>query len=219
MCKRFIGSICLGILVLTAPAWADQDDINNNADLQATPEERAKAAVQRRWPDATEIDAMDMTADEAEAPEADAMPKDDGDDQKLAGEKDEQAPAMMADEDNDEGGNWTVSVLFVCDGKKFEALTDDDGKIQYVYETIPKDNAPQEILDAARDEVKDGEIVYVQKERDETGDDAVTTYIVGVGDKDVRLDLDGNVIEVKDAPAQPDKDEDNDDDGGRKMKI
>jgi len=91
--------------------------------------ERAVETGIGRWPDATEIDAMDMTADEAEAPEADAMPKDGDDDPKQAGEKDEQAPAMMADEDNDEGGNWSVSVLFVCDGKKFEALTDDEGKI------------------------------------------------------------------------------------------
>jgi len=239
MRNRFIATIFLGSVLLTASAWADQDDMENNADLQQTPEEMAKAAVLRRWPDATEVDAMDMAAEEDgdpkenKADDVDAMPKagdddamanvDIDDDLKPGDKKDEDMPVeMMADLDrpdkDDEGGNWTVSVMFVSGGKKFEALTDDDGKIQYVYETIPKGDAPVNIVDAARDEAKDGELVYVQKELDETKAPSVTTYIVGIGDKDIRVDPEGKVLEVKDAPAQPDEDGD-DDDGGRKMKI
>jgi hypothetical protein len=227
MRHKFITSLFLGSLLLTLPAFyvpvrADQDDMENNADLQETPEEKAKAAVLRRWPDATEIDALDMAAEQDDADDAEAMDRKARDgDEVDAGEKDDPAPAMMGEEkeeDDDDGGNWTISVLFVSGGKKFEALTDDDGKIQYVYETIPKEDAPKNILDAALAEVNEGNIVYVQKERDETKDEAVTSYIVGVGDKDVRLDEDGKVIEVKDAPPANDEDDD-DDAGGQKMRI
>ena len=222
----FLASLLLTLPAFYVPVRADQDDMEHNADLEETPEEKAKAAVLRRWPDATEIDALDMAAEQDDADkadDADAMDRKarDGDEED-AGEKDDPAPAMMGEEkeeDEDDGANWTISVLFVSGDKKFEALTNDDGKIQYVYETIPKEDAPKNILDAALAEVKDGEVVYVQKERDETKGEAVTIYIVGVGDKDVRLDMDGKVIEVKDAPPAKDEDDDDDDAGGQKMRI
>src|SRR5262249_38240156 len=123
-----------------------------------------------------------------------------------------------ADDDEDETSPWTISVLFVSGGHHFEALTDDNGKIQYVYETIPLEQAPKPITEAALDEVDDGDLLYCQKVTDETKDKPAYTYVVGVGDKDVTLDLDGNVLKVKDAPPEKD-DEGDDDDGGMKLKI
>jgi hypothetical protein len=217
MRSTLLAAIFFSALLISAPARADQDDMEHNADLQESPEELARAAVLRRWPDATELDAMDMAADAADADDDAAMNKeDDGDDAKMANEKEDPDPGLMADDGVDEA-TWTISVMFVSAGRKFEALTDDDGKIQYVYETIPIEDAPKNIVDAARAEVKDGDVIYVQKELDETQDETVTTYLVGVGDKDVILDTDGKVIDTKDA-VQPGEEDDNDD-GGRKMRI
>src|SRR5689334_3937818 len=132
MTSVFLSSLLLALPAFYVPIHADQDDMENNADLQDTPEEKAKAAVLRRWPDATELDALDMAAEQDDADnanEGEAMDRKarDGDEED-AGEKDDPAPAMMGEEkeeDEDDGPNWTVSVLFVSGGKKFEALTDD----------------------------------------------------------------------------------------------
>ena len=218
MCLRYAFPLLVTFAAASFALRADQDDIENNADLQPTPEETARAAVLKRWPDATEIDAVDMAADEGEN-------ADDGD-KKMDAEKgndvadnDDNDMGMNKNDDKDDAGDrtdWTISVLFKSAGKDFEALTDDDGRIQYVYETIPIEKAPQNIVDAARKAIKgdddddDGDVIFCQKCSDESKDKPVLTYIVGVGPKDVELDLDGKVLKIKDAPPNA---EENDDDG------
>jgi hypothetical protein len=211
--RRFFAlSLLLSLAVASHAARADQDDIDNNADLLPTPEERARAVVLKRWPDATEIDAADLAGDEPDADEhkidaenGRAIPDDDMNDGK---EDDDAAEAW-------EMSDWTVSVLFKSAGKDFEALVNDDGKIQYVYETIPAEKAPRQIIDAAREAVKDGDVIFCQKCSDESKEAAVHTYVVVVGAKDVELDLEGKVLKVKDAPA----DAEEDDEGGDDMKL
>ena len=250
MNRKLSASLIVFVLACSFAARADQDDIDNNADLQPTPEEKARLAVLRRWPDATDIDAVDMADDDDDAKPADpkAKKKDDDEDEDDGGDKMKDpagdaadagdmgdmdnmgkraADVAVDDDDIDDAANWSVSVLFVSAGKHFEALVDDDGKIQYVYETVSIANAPKEIVASARDAVKDGEIVYFQKVTDESQLPTVQLFLVGVGNKDVLLSAEGKVLHIKDAPdddandaAPPPPAEKDDDDGDNfKMRI
>ena len=228
MRQRFLIPCIVVLLAASVTVRADQDDIDNNADLQPTPEERAHAAVVKRWPDATEIDALDMTADgppdedKQDMPAAPANDWDDADDGKKAEKPDDMAADdknEKDDDDADEMADWTISVMFKSGGKDFEALTNDDGKIQYIYETIPNEKAPENIVAAARDAAKDGDLIYVQKVTDESNEKPTESYIVGIGLRDVMLDMDGKVLKVKDVPNDADKDDDDAPDDGTKIRI
>ncbi len=243
MRTKFSATMILLVLALSFAARADQDDIDNNADLQPTPEEKAKLAVLRRWPDAKEIDAVDMSDEDDDAtpaepkakagggkmvPDGDDDDDDDNDKMDPAGKIGQRAAEVAVDKDDDadidEGANWSVSVLFMSGGKHFEALINDDGKIQYVYETIALTDAPKEIVAAARDAVKDGDIVYFQKVADESQLPTVQLFLVGVGNKDVLLGADGKVLHIKDAPEEDPNDaappaEKDDDADNFKMRI
>jgi len=197
-CKRCRWPL-LAIAFLCVSAWADQDD--DDADLKPTPEENARAAILKRWPDAKEIDVTDL-ADEDDEDDGDKADKADKDDAEAADERadgddaDEAGDADMADGD----GEFTLSVTFESGGRDFEALVDDEGKIKYVYEEIPFNQAPSEIIGAALSRVKDGDLIYFDRVLDETTGRSVQTYIVGVSDKDVYLDAEGAVTSVEDAP-------------------
>jgi hypothetical protein len=214
MQKRYFAPLLVFVLALSFAARADQDDIDNNADLQPTPEEKARTAVLRRWPDATDVDAYDMAGDD------DAADMDDAGNEKDMDHADEVAQAGQPGDDDDAedelGAEWTVSVMFTSAGKHFEALVNDDGKIQYVYETIPLEDAPKDIVAAARAAVKEGDVLFCQRLSDESEEIVVHSYVVGVGQKDVSVDVDGTILKVKDAPAE---DQDVEEEDNNKLRI
>ena len=115
--------------------------------------------------------------------------------------------------------NWTISVMFKSGGKDFEALTNDDGKIQYIYETVPNDKAPDNIVAAALAVAKSDELIYVQKVTDESLEKPTQSFVVGIGLQDIQLDLDGKVLKIKDVPNDADKDDDDAPDDGMKLRI
>ena len=214
MRNKFFAPLLVVVLALSCTARADQDDIDNNADLQPTPEEKARTAVLRRWPDATDVDAYDMAGEDDDGPDMD-----DNANQKDMDRADEVADAGADDDKDDDdglGAEWTVSVMFTSAGKHFEALVNDDGKIQYVYETIPLEDAPKEIIAAARGAVKEGDLLFCQRLSDESEDIVVHSYVVGVGQKDVSVDVDGTILKVKDAPAE---DQDVEEEDNNKLRI
>jgi hypothetical protein len=211
MRKKLI-SLILPILlamVVFCPASADQDDNDNNADLQDTPEEICHAAVLKRWPDATDVDVLDLAEDfddeDANRP-AEAGRDIDAPDtprERLLELADKVAGDNAADDDMDDDAqnDFTLSVTFQLNGLEYEALLNDKGVIRYVYEEVPVADAPVTIMKAARDAVKDGDFLYVDKVRNETKFPYVSSYIVGVGEKDVYLDADAKVQKIEDAPA------------------
>jgi hypothetical protein len=191
-CREFNRPIlALAIALLCVSAWADQDD--DDADLKPTLEERARAAVLKRWPDAKEIEVVDLTEDDD-----DADPKTEV--------RDKAKPDADAEDENDDLGDeedceYTLSVKFESRGHDFEALLDDDGKIKFVYEEIPFCEAPAEIIEAALRKVKGQDLVYFDKMLDETEEGrSIQSFIVGVGQKDVYLDAEGDVTSIEDAP-------------------
>ncbi|HYF52077.1 MAG TPA: hypothetical protein VEJ63_21890 [Planctomycetota bacterium] len=185
--------VFLGVLFAFAPVqdgWAAQDD--GDADLRETPEELARAAVLRRWPDAQNIDAFDDAA--AEEEEVADAPADE------AQEAEVLLPEQMLPEKG--GSDWTVSVAFTCHGREFEVLVNDDGVIRYVYEEVPIDDAPVEVLKGARAEIARGDFLYVDKVMNEHRRPAVATYVVGFEQKDVYVDDKGKVLKVVDLPKE-----------------
>lgn len=204
--EKQMRAVLLSAALLCAAAWADQDD--DNADLKPTPEENARAAIVKRWPDAKEIDVVDLT-DEG----------DDADERPLlkAAEKDADADAEAEADDLDEedpAAHYTLSVTFESGGHDFEALLDDEGKIKYIYEDLPLSHAPSEIIAAALLKVKDRDLVYVDRVLDETHGNTVQSYIIGLGDKDVYLDAEGEVTAVEDAPDEEPEDAETLEEGG-----
>jgi hypothetical protein len=167
-------------LAMIAQARAAQDD--GDADIQPTPEERAKAVVMKRWPDAAEVEALDVAGETDEA--------------EVEGEEEGEEADVP---DGEEVSDWTVSVTFVSGGIDFEVLVSDAGAIRYIYEELPADKTPKKIIDAARAALKDGEIIYIDRMTDEHKTPAVVTYTIGIGEKDVTLDADGKVVRIDDA--------------------
>ena len=194
----------LPVFILCCCAWvrADQDDNDNNADLQPSLEQIARNAVLKRWPDATDLEVADLTDEDD-----DCVPDENAADPK----NQKQNPDDVAAEDqenDDDGSDCTVSVTFVTSGRELEAWMDDTGKIEFVYEAIPLETAPKNIVDAARSTVEEGDILYLDKVLDETQQPAVVSYTIGIGDKEVHLDADGGIINVEDMQEAPDEDKD-----------
>ena len=175
-------TIFLVVLAMAALAQARAAQDDGDADIQPTPEERAKAVVLKRWPGATEVEALDVAGETDEA--------------EVEGEEEGEEADVP---DGEEVSDWTVSVTFVSGGIDFEVLVSDAGAIRYIYEELPIDKTPKKIIDAAREALKDGEIIYVDRMTDEHKTPAVVTYTIGIGEKDVTLDADGKVVSIDDA--------------------
>lgn len=199
-------AVALAVLLLCAAAWADQDD--DDADLKPTLEEAAKASVLKRWPNAKEIEVVDLTEDvddeEIEpAPLTEIRERVEADGEKIV------VGDVEAEVAEDVSADYTLSVTFESGGRDIEALMDDAGAIKFVYEAIPFSQAPGELIDAALRSVKSDDLIYFDKMLDETQPGrSVQSYIIGVGDKDVYLDAEGEVTAVEDAPEDEPVDED-----------
>ena len=208
----------LAFALLCTAAWADQDD--DDADLKPSTEEMARAIILKRWPDAKEIEVADLTEDEDDDdadPKADvAKGKEDAKPKVLKPKAEADAEAENDDLGDDDGScGYTLSVTFESNGRDFEALMDDDGKIKFIYEEIPLSEAPPEILDVALRNVKGQDLVYIDKMIDETEEGrSIQSYIVGVGQKDVYLDAEGAVTSIEDAPDDEPDDAEMPDAGG-----
>jgi len=164
---------------------AAHDD--NDADLKESPEDLARMAVLKRWPDAQNIDAIEEAEDEEEVADA---PGGKG----ALDKPEDNLPEQMLPEN--EASDWIVSVTFTSGEKEFEVLANDDGQIRYVYEEVAVDDTPTEVLKGARARVKEGDFLYVDKILNEHRKPAVATFVVGVGERDVYVDENGKVLKV-----------------------
>jgi len=181
-CKVSLLFVAL-LLLHSLPAAVDDGD----ADLKDTPEELARMAVLKRWPDAQNIDAFEDLPEEEEVANGgeEAPPAEDLPEQMLP---------------KDDASDWTVSTTFTVKDREFEVLTNDEGLIRYVYEEVPVDDAPVVVLKGARTAVTAGDFLYVDKVVNEHRQPPVVTYVVGVGERDVYVDDKGKALKVLTPP-------------------
>jgi hypothetical protein len=190
----------LALLMASVPAAAEVDD--GDADLKPTPEELARATVLKRWPDATDVLVTDAAGDEDDPEEEAEAPDHRRDEQPL------ETDAL----DGDAACGWTLSVTFVSGGHDFEVLLDDEGIPKFVYEDMPIESIPDDVLGAAYEAADEGDFVYCDKVLDETNDVPELTYVVGIGNEDIHLDSTGRVLHVDEANEElPAAEADNDD--------
>jgi hypothetical protein len=210
-CREGLWPVALALALTCAASWADQDD--DDADLKPTLEETARAVILKRWPDAKEIEVADLTEDDdADEPKTEVKKKPDLAEKAEKDDADDDADDLA---DDDGACGYTLSVTFESRGHDFEVLMDDDGKIKFVYEEMPFCEVPAEILDSALRSVKGQDLVYVDLMLDETEPGrSIQSYIIGVGQKDVYLDAEGEVTSIEDAPDDVPDDAEMPDEGG-----
>jgi hypothetical protein len=193
---------CLVALPLISAAA--EDDLDDNDDLKPTPEELARQAVLKRWPDATDIDVVDVAAeqDDADAEEGDNAA--DGADEADADDEHFEAEDKG---DADDEAYWTLSVTFTSKDADYQALVDDDGRICYVYQEMELDGLPEKVLDAVHAAAEDAEVESVEKMTDETKDPAEELYVVGLAHQEMHIRPDGTVKKIVKFAARAEEDD------------
>jgi hypothetical protein len=210
MRNRIAAAFLLLLLSASATCHAAVDDIENNADLQPTVEERARDFVLKRWPGATEIQVFDMT-EEREVFDADDFERNDAAkapaaDPKAPAEKPEEGTEPAQAEIGEDATDWCVSVMFKIDDVDHEILMNDECKVLYRYEGVDLEKIPEKVAKTLKKKFADMTPILCDKLFDDRGDKFVMFYVVSFDTIDVYLDAEGEFLRAKETPQLPEDD-------------